>query len=342
MRAVVLLVFAVLSCATADDRPDERAVQAMTELERRGFAGSVLVACGARIVFQDDYGVTPPAGRAPSYWLASISKQFTAVAILQLAQAGRIELADPLSRFFPDAPADKASITLLQLLSHRSGLPQAYAADGVGDRSAAARAVFATPLRDAPGGAFRYSNDNYTLLAMVVEIVSGERFEDYVRAHELAPAGLTDTGFWPDAGDAYVPPLLAPLTGASALANWGFRGGHGMRASVQDLHRWVMALDGGRVLSQQSVAMLYGPHAQAGDGDGVGFGWFWSEEDGVRWLWTRGSDTSGSNAILYRLWGSPLVVVAATNAGPAESDGPGWSRQARDALMEVFGEETCR
>jgi CubicO group peptidase (beta-lactamase class C family) len=313
----------------------------MAELSARGFSGSVLVACGGRVLFHQNYGVASPDGQEPSYWLASISKQFTAAAVLQLAHAGRITLSDPLSRFFPDVPADKSNITLEQLLAHRSGLPQAYAADGISDRATAARAIFASPLRETPGAAFRYSNDNYTLLAMIIEIVSGSRFEDYVRTHLFEPAGFTDAGFWPDADDDYVPPLLQPFTGSAGAANWGFRGGHGMRASVEDLHRWTVALDEGRILPPNQIAQLYGPHTQARDGDGVGYGWFWSDIDGERWLWTRGSDSSGSNAVLYRLWGAPLILIAATNAGPAEAEGPGWSRQARDALMETFDAESC-
>jgi CubicO group peptidase (beta-lactamase class C family) len=313
----------------------------MSQLSARGFSGSVLVACGERILFHQDYGVETLSGHSPSYWLASITKQFTAVAILQLAHSGSLSLDDPLSRFFQDVPADKANITLEQLLSHRSGLPQAYAADGISDRGAAARAIFASPLRETPGAAFRYSNDNYTLLAMVVEVVSGRRFEDYVRTREFDPAGLTDAGFWPNADGDYVPPLLQPFTGPAGAANWGFRGGHGVRASVQDLHRWVLALDAGVVLPPERRSQLYGPHMQARDGDGVGYGWFWSDIDGERWLWTRGSDTSGSNAVLYRLWGAPLIIIAATNSGPTEAEGPGWSRQARDALMQVFNAESC-
>jgi len=314
----------------------------MASLVERGFAGSVLVACGDDVIFAGDFGLPPHEGRAPSYWIASISKQFTAAAVLKLVEQGRLSLDDQLSTFFANAPADKAGITLVQLAMHRSGLSQAYAADGHNDRNEAAQAIFAVPLESVPGTRFRYSNDNYALLAMVVELVSGQRVEDFVQQQLLTPAGLTDTGFWPEEAGAFVPPRLAQPGPELAGANWGMRGSDGMRASVRDLQVWVRALDRGQVLSTQSLAALYGPHLTLDDGDGVGMGWFWSDsEGGGRWLWTRGTEDTGPNAILYRLWGTPLTIIAASNAGPAEREGPGWSRQARDALMQIYGAESC-
>ncbi len=343
MHTAFALAFLVVSCASAPMAHDPRvrqAGQAMQELSARGFAGSVLVACGDDIVFAGDYGVSDSQERAPSYWLASISKQFTAAAILTLVEAGRVSLDDPVSRYFPEAPADKATITLQQLLTHQSGLPQAYASDGITDRDAAARAILATPLASSPGSRFSYSSDNYSLLAMVVEIASGVPFEDYVRQRLFTPAGLQDAGFWPDSGEDFTPPMLRIPSGVEH-ANWGYRGGTGMRASVRDLHAWSRALDTSRVLTTESRALLYGPHTSAGDGDGVGFGWFWSDLPSGRWLWTRGTEDYGPNAILYRRAGTRLVIIAATNAGPEEASGPGWSRRARDALMPIFDASSC-
>lgn len=310
-------------------------------LRERGFMGSALVACGDAIVFSGDFGVSDPSRRVPSYWVASISKQFAAAAFLRLREQGRVSLDDPLSRYFPDAPEEKAGITVAQLLTHRSGLAQAYAADGVVARDAAARAIFAVPLEASPGARFRYSNDNYALVAMIVEIASGQSYEDYVRSELFAPAGLEQAGFWPDVGENFSPPILQQVDEAMRGAQWGFRGSDGVRASVHDLYRWVRALDGAVVLSRDSVALLFGPATQAADGDGVGYGWFWSDLPSGRWLWTRGTEQFGGNAIIYRLAGTPLLIIAATNAGPAEADGPGWSRVARDVLMEVYDASAC-
>jgi CubicO group peptidase (beta-lactamase class C family) len=334
---------AVAACAsTPSPNPAAvRADRAEAALRERDFVGSALVACDDRILFSGDFGVSDPDRRIPSYWVASVSKQFAAAAILRLREQGRANLDDPLSRFFSDAPVDKSSITLTQLLTHQSGLAHAYAADGIVSRSEAAQAIFAVPLEAAPGAHFRYSNDNYALAAMIVEIASGQTYENFVRTELFEPAGLRQAGLWPHVGEDFSPPVLRQVDETMRGAQWGFRGSGGVRVSAPDLHRWVRALDQGRVLAPESVALLYGPSAQAGDGDGVGFGWFWSDQPNGRWLWTRGHEEFGGNAILYRLSGSPLMIIAATNAGPAEADGPGWSRVARDALMEIFDASAC-
>lgn len=307
---------------------------AMEVLASEGFAGSVLVACGETPLFAGDFGLRGAEGRAPSYWIASISKQFTAAAILRLSERGALSLSDSLSRFFPEAPPDKADITLFQLLTHQSGLPQGYAADGVQDRDAAAAAILATPLAQAPGGGFLYSNDNYTLLALVTELATGEPFETFVAREVFAPAGLRDFGFWPDDSDAFTPHLIAPRDAGRRIANWGFRGPTGMRMSVDDLHRWALALNGDAVLNAESRRLLFGPHVSASNGEQVGFNWFWAQTQGRSWLSTRGSESYGANAVLYLDPASPLIIIAATHAGPR--DGQGWSRRARDALMSVF------
>lgn len=343
MRLMFASLLLAVSCASSPMEGSQVAAAhaAMAALVQQGFAGSVLVACGDAVVFEGDYGLNDPRGREPSYWLASVSKQFTAAAILRLAETGALTLDDPLSRYFPDVPSDKAATTIRQLLTHQSGLAQAYRADGIADRGQAARAIFSGELLSPPGAAFHYANDNYSLLAMIVEIVSRRSFEDYVRTQVFEPAGLRHAGFWPDAGRDFTPPMLSAPDGAVASANWGFRGSTGMRASAPDLYRWTRALDEGRVLTPGSVRQLYGPHAHVSDGDGVGFGWFWSDLPNGRWLWTRGSEDIGPNVILYRRAGTGLVIIAATNAGPAEDQGPGWSRRARDALTPIFTTDTC-
>ncbi len=307
-----------------------------------GFAGSVLVACGPNVLFARDYGFTVPAGWTPSYWVASISKQYTAAAALLLRERGKLQLDQTVAHYFPDAPAVIGGATLMQLATHQSGLKQVYAADGVTDRAEAARRILSGELNAPPGAHFLYSNDNYSLIAMIIEMVSGESFESFVGREVFQRAGLREAGFWPDDTGAFLPPIMAPLTGPAHRPNWGFRGGTGLRCSVPDLHRWALALDAGRVLNAESLALLYGPHLHSSDGTGVGFAWFHTTENGRDLLWTRGYEDFGANAILYRVAGSPFMVAAATHAGPPENQSPGWSRVARDVILTAFpGRNPC-
>ena len=314
------------------------AIDAMAPLVADGFAGSVLVACGDDIVFEADYGVPTYGQRRPSYWIASITKQFTAAGILRLAEMDRLSLEDPVRRFFPDAPAETADITIHQLLTHQSGLPNDYAADSHADIDEAAAAILELDLETAPGMRFRYTNDGYALLAMIVELTAGERFETFMEREILRPGGMTQFGF---AGQPVEPEsVLPPLIDDDPIpATWGFRGPTGMRASTRDLFRWSRALHDGSVISADSVDRMTRWQVTRANGTGVGYNWFIFEEDGKRWLNTRGYESAGFNSMLQIDPATSLTIIALTHSGPAENrrdDRAPWSRAARNALVDVF------
>jgi CubicO group peptidase (beta-lactamase class C family) len=133
---------------------------------------------------------------ASAFHVASMTKGFTAAAILRLQEEGKLGVRDSVARFFPDAPPDKRAITIHQLLTHTAGFPRAWAGADVADRDAAARAILARPLDRAPGTGFGYVDDDYELLAAIVEVASGTTWERYVERELLRPAGLAHTGFW--------------------------------------------------------------------------------------------------------------------------------------------------
>ena len=182
-----------------------------------GFSGAVLVARGGKVVLHEGYGwadlaKTAPVTRETRFYIASITKQFTAAAVLKLEERGRLGLADPVGKHLPGVPPDKAAVTIHQLLTHTSGLGQDYAADGIRDRAEAVRAVLAKPLKSPPGAQFRYSNDGYNLLAVIVEVVSGESYESFLRQNLLRPAGMSRTGFWGETPARGARPVAATLT----------------------------------------------------------------------------------------------------------------------------------
>lgn len=336
--ALLLALFVSPMPIAAPARLAEQADVALEALVEAGFQGSVLLACGRDVIYRRDVGVDA-AGGALRYWVASISKSLTAIAVLRRVDSGELSLEDPLSRFFPSAPDDKAVITLFQLLTHQSGLPQAYAAEGIADLDDAAGAVFRQALSFAPGTGFQYANDNYSLLGMVLERSTGRPYRAIMADTLSHPLGIEPIAFWPDPvrADEVVPPLMSPPPSTAATNDWGFLGGHGARLSVDELHAIAVALETGALLSPGGMAALYGPHRHTSGGTGVGMGWFRETDAAGRGLrWTRGYDTSGANAVLYLFDGSDALLIAASNAGPAEGDGPGWSRSARDALLPLL------
>ena len=328
-----------------DEDPVAAAEAALEALAVDGFAGSVLVACENDIVLHGDYGLAPHDPAVVRYWVASVSKGLTAVALMKLAEDGLLNVTDNVSQYFPAAPADKRDITLFQLLTHQSGLPQNYASEGVAARDEAAASILAQPLNHPPGAQFSYSNDNYSLLAIIIELSSGEPYKKFIETTISEPLDIEPVAFWPDdqRSGEYTPPLLSPPVDTGADIDWGFLGGHGARLSVKEMHRIGLGAKQGTLIGSEGRDLLFGPHVNSSSGLGVGMGWFNEVAgDGRRMLWMRGSDTSGGNALFYLVGENGLAIAAATNAGPGEDDGPGWSRDVRDAMISIFapsGEE---
>jgi CubicO group peptidase (beta-lactamase class C family) len=285
-----------------------------------GFNGVVLVTKSGRTILHKAYGFRDGARTVrvrtdTPFWIASISKQFTAAAILKLVEQGRLSLDDSLNRFFPDAPPDKRAITIHQLLSHTAGIDGRDAADGIVERRAAVSAIFSSPLAREPGTDFGYTNDAYHLLATIIEAVAQQPYEAYVRDTLLMPARLPQTGFSGPAEQPQVAAILRPITDAKILRpNWGYRGATGMYSSANDLYRWYLALSEGRVVSRTSVQLLFTPHGKAGT-TGAGYGWFVSETPRkTKLLWTRGYEGFGHGAVLAIYPDESVVIVVLSNS----------------------------
>jgi CubicO group peptidase (beta-lactamase class C family) len=264
----------------------------LSRLAALGYSGSALVARGGRVLLHKGYGLADRARGRPYtaetlFDVASISKQFTAAAILKLEMEGRLRVEDPLGRFFPDAPADKAAITLHQLLTHTSGLRDTFGEEYEPvTRQELLRRVFASRLLGPPGRRYRYSNGGYSVLAAVVEVASGATYDDYLRGRLFAPAGMRHTGFrLPAAALA----LLAH--GYTADGDWGtpldhpwapdgpywdLRGNGGILSSTGDFYRWHLALAGDRVLARPQREKYVTPYVSEGRWAHTDYAYGWS------------------------------------------------------------------
>lgn len=255
--------------------------QLTEQLERWGgsgaFTGGVLVAKDDRILFRQVYGYADRSTGAPlkldsRFRLASVSKQFTAAAILRLQDEGVLSVDDPLCRWVDPCPAAWAPIRLHHLLSHTSGVPDLMARPGWGLR----RVTPATPdeltaesmqygLQFPPGTKVRYNNAGYNLLGHVVQKASGLPLEDYLRDAFFAPLGMADTGFEDDASDVVMgyanlggPPSPQPDHNVSIIFAAG-----ALYSTLDDLLVWERALHGGGLLSAESYAQMIADHAPA-------------------------------------------------------------------------------
>jgi CubicO group peptidase (beta-lactamase class C family) len=295
LELLFLLLSVLPGSAAGDSMPADAEVAAglrrfMQEAAGEGFTGAVLVARHGKVLLDEGYGFIAPGSQqavTPEtvFTTGSITKQFTAAAILVLEERGRLDVQDHITTYFSSVPADKQGITLHQLLTHTAGFPGA-----IGDdferirRDAFVERAMAKPLLFAPGSRYAYSNVGYSLLAAVVEMVSGEDYETFLRRNLFEPAGMTDTGYrlpaWEparlahgctDAGDDWGT-LVGRALGKSG-PGWNLVGNGGMHSTVHDMYKWHQALRGETILSAEAQERMYAKHADEGGGSWYGYGW---------------------------------------------------------------------
>lgn len=250
-------------------------------LTRFGFSGTVLAASGEDPVFVGAYGLADrEQDRAflPStvVTIGSITKSFTAAAILVLAERGRLDVHDPIATHLPGVPPDKRGITVHHLLTHTSGLKRNGLEGGDFARAATRDSVLqnalGSQLLGPPGERYRYSNLGYALLAMIVENASGEGYESFVHRHLLAPARMYRTGYlrphYEDRelaagyrdGRRLDPVIRQPMLDDGPT--WNLRGNGGLHSDAYDMYRWFLALRSRTVLSDRSVLRMTRGHAR--------------------------------------------------------------------------------
>ena len=288
-RRIILFLGVILSgvllTATTLLFTNTKSVDAiLQDLEADGFSGTILIAQGDTIHHNAGYGFASCDDAVPNssdtvLAIGSVTKMFTATAIGQLDDKERLSLDDPITQYFESVPDDKTNIIIRQLLEHTSGLQTYHETAGLGDfeamtRDEALAEILSRPLEFAPGDDENYSNSGYTLLALIIEKVSGKTYTDYIREYILNPAGMTATGFW---GESFTPIASTPnqVVGCSSPDTWEYSwilvGNGGMLSTTGDLHRWVLALQGDTVLSDKAKQRLgFDQALQHGFGDAGG------------------------------------------------------------------------
>ncbi|HUR28818.1 MAG TPA: serine hydrolase domain-containing protein, partial [Planctomycetota bacterium] len=235
-----------------------------------GFSGSVLVARSGRVVLATGYGLADRAhGVANSaltqFPLGGVAQQFTAAAVLLLADQGRLTLDDTLGSHLEGVPTDKQAITLRQLLHQESGLPLDAGTPfgAVESKEEALARILGAPLEFAPGARTSPSNAGYALLCAIVEKIGAVPFEEFARAKILEPAGMASSVFAGEAQAANAPFAHAYVddndqgSPAAWQRSWPLLGAGALIASVGDLYRWERALSSEGLLSARGVEALH-------------------------------------------------------------------------------------
>lgn len=296
---MVVVMAGALACSPAARQPPSDPVgDYLARTLPDGFGGTVLAARGGDVTYCEGFGLADhESGTAATcdtvYDVMSITKQFTAAAVLKLEMMGKLRVSDPIGMYLGPVPADKRGITLHHLLTHTSGLPEGLGDDyDVISREDMLAGALASRLESAPGEEFRYSNLGYSILAAVVEKVSGLGYEQFLAQQLFRPAGMRDTGYvlprwspeqvaveYDETGTSQGRPNDHPW--ATDGPHWNLRGNGGMLSTARDMFRWHRALTGDTVLSASARQKLFTPRVRIPEMD-VWYAYGWAILDTTR------------------------------------------------------------
>jgi len=302
-----------------------------------GFSGAVLAAKDNKVIFRNGYGWADLGRRIPItpetvFDIGSITKVFTAVAIMQLEERGKLSTSDKISKYFSNVPPDKSAITLHHLLTHTSGLSYddfysistPAVREILKDREKFVKRILSFPLGFEPGTNRAYSNSGFSLLAAIVEKLAGQSYESYLRKNILAPAGMSNTGYvlrkWNNRlvarGYNDGPTDFAyPWTGqwAGKIIPWDLLGNGGLLSTVDDMHKFLVALRDGKLVSEKTKSRMFTVYLPARD---QAYGWFVSktQKDSHRFI-NHGGDAvpEGWNADIRWFPEDDFIAIVLTN-----------------------------
>jgi len=307
---------------------------------------SVIVIKDGKVLFKKAYGLANlekkvAATTSTNYRLASVTKQFTAMAIMILAERQKLSYEDRLSDFFPGFPEYGKQITVRHLLNHTSGL---IAYEDVMDDNTT------TPLNDndvlklmeqqdhthfPPGSQYRYSNSGYVLLGLIIEKASGMKFSDFLHQNIFAPLKMKHTVIYQR--DDHSDPRRAygyskrddVFVRTDQSLTSSTRGDGAIYSSVDDLYKWDQALDTTRLVSAAALEQAFTSATKVDEDTGYGFGWFVENRHGKRTVWHSGN-TIGFTQYIRRYRDQKFTIIVQAN----RNDAP--LAELVDKIEEVF------
>lgn len=292
---------------------------------------SIAVARGSDVLLARGYGFADVDQRVPAtaetvYRIGSVTKQFTAAAIMQLVEQGKVRLNDPITRYLPEFPMQGHTVTVRHLLQHTSGV-KSYTSLGprwqarMHEDLAPAELVALfqdEPFEFVPGERWSYSNSGYFLLGLIVERASGQSYADYVREHLFQPLGLTQTRYCPNAAggdmaEGYMRGIAGPVRALDISMTHPYAAG-ALCSTVTDLLTWTRALAGGRVVSPASYReMATAGLLDSGKSTDYGYGLAVGDLEGHAKL-AHGGGIPGFSAYLAHYPADDMAVAVLVNA----------------------------
>jgi len=266
----------------------------LTKSEANGLSGTVLVAKEGEIIINKGYGFANKEEGILNTFntifdVGSVTKQFTAAAILKLVELNKLKVTDSLSTFFKDLPTDKKNITIHQLLTHSAGLIDIIG-DGDFDHiptDVYFKELFDSDLINTPGSEYEYSNSGYSVLGRIIELVSGQDYESFLQTYLFKPSEMFQTGYLKPEWDSNLYAIgyqenvinigsMAARYRKDGKVSWALKGNGGINSTLEDMYKWYGALKTNKVLSKGLTEKLTRPYIKENEDGNSHYAYGWS------------------------------------------------------------------
>jgi len=301
--------------------------------QQNRFSGSVLIAQNGEVLVADGYGMADQEKKIPNtpqtkFRIGSLTKQFTAMAILILQAQGKLKVQDGICTYIADCPARWQPITIHHLLTHTSGIPnytslleyRTIRKLSLSPTELIAR--FSNKVLDfKTGKKWSYSSSGYVVLGAIIERVSGQTYEAFLQEHILAPLKMTTTGYEHDKSM-----LATGYTSLNAIAddlNMSIPYASGsLYSTVEDLYRWDQALSANQLISKELRDTMFTAAVPIPEADGYGYGyaWFIDKQFNQQRYWHDGN-IDGFSAFFSRYPTDRVTIILLSNHQGADTEG---------------------
>ncbi len=309
-----------------------------------GFSGTVLIAKGDEILLENGYGYRNYENKYKMkkdtiMSIGSISKQFTSTMIMQFVDQGKLDVQDTLSKFF-DVPEDKKNITIHQLMTHTSGIKDHFGDDFVFmETDEFLRKIFEEKIRTPLGSEFSYSNLGYSLLAIIIQNITGKSYQEYLIQDIFTPQGITNSGWFGDERwneenstnyylDGKNTGSISSWSGSHDKPYWAILGNGGVCISNKDLFNWIRALMKSKIISENSLNKMLTPEK-----NDYGYGWDIESSPLGRLITHDGGNNIGVNAVAKYYEEVELTIIINSNV---IQNGIGMGFQIRNLIEKLL------
>ena len=289
------------------------------------FNGSILVAEHGKVIYSNAFGLAnekmeQPLTTASQFYLASVSKQFTAMAIMILKERGKLSFQDKLSKFLPDFPAYAEGITIEHLLTHTSGMADPFQLgmykSGLKNHEVLNRLIQQESLEFTPGEKYSYSNGGYIILALIVEKASGQPFNEFMHKTIFHPLKMSSTLVYDESKPAVVNRVIGyDESGKIDDYNLLTYGAGGIYSTVEDLFKWDRALYEHRLVTNRTLEKAFSPFKLTDAGaSNYGYGWHITKDELRKTVFHTGF-MGGFRTMIDRQLDKENTIIMLTNRG---------------------------